>query len=258
MLQITPLEAFDDNYIWAIQDIASNRVIVVDPGDAEPVLHFINQQQLQLEAILITHHHSDHTGGVQTLSDMFGIPVYGPVSDNISGITDAVNQQTTLNLMGYTVEVLAAPGHTLDHLLYVINEGANKHLFSGDTLFSAGCGRVFEGTAAQLFRSILQIKQLPNHTQIYPAHEYTTANLQFSKAVEPANEQIEQVIGQCNMVRQSKRPTLPTTLEAECQINPFLRTNNDDVISTVSAYAGRALSSEEEVFCALRAWKDHF
>jgi hydroxyacylglutathione hydrolase len=253
MLEIVPIPAFRDNYIWAI--CRGDQVVVVDPGDAVPVQRFLAGRRLA--AILVTHHHQDHVGGVEALLAGFSgqeLPVFGPGAESITGVTVALSggERITLPGVGTRFEVLAVPGHTRGHIAYV-GEGA---LFCGDTLFGAGCGRLFEGTPAQMHRSLAQFERLPGETQVYCAHEYTTQNLRFAVRVEPDNGDIAARVAQCAAARERGIPTVPSTLDEERRTNPFLRSTAPAVIR--AAQARGAGGAPVEVFAAMRAWRDEF
>ena len=244
--------AFDDNYIWLVCD-AAGRAVIVDPGDDEPVLAALAAHGLQPVAILCTHHHHDHVGGVEALRAHFDMAVYGPPG-RIAGLTHAVADGDHVELGGgLSFYVIATPGHTRDHVAYV-GEGM---LFCGDTLFSAGCGRLFEGTPAQMHASLSRLAALPPQTAVYCGHEYTLANLRFAAAVEPDNTDIQNYRDWATTQRVRGRPTLPSTIGRELAVNPFLRINVDAVRRAAS---GRDLKSDTavDVFGTLRRWKDGF
>ncbi|MBY6188671.1 hydroxyacylglutathione hydrolase [Marinobacter hydrocarbonoclasticus] len=251
---ITPIEAFNDNYIWCLHQ--DNAAWVVDPGSADAVLAHLRQHKLQLRGILITHHHWDHTDGIEALRNAFAaIPVIGPDNPVIQGLTRNVQAGDCVGLdgLGVTAEVMALPGHTLDHLGYCIDNA----VFCGDTLFSGGCGRLFEGTPAQMHHSLSALSALPADTLVYCTHEYTLANLAFASAVEPNNEALQEYQRWCETQRAAGVPTLPSTIGQECAINPFLRVDTDGVIHSLSQ-TGEALSDSVARFAALRRWKDNF
>jgi hydroxyacylglutathione hydrolase len=255
MNKILPIPAFKDNYIWAIINSNRNTMAVVDPGDAAPVLHFMKENKLSLTDILITHHHWDHTGGVKKLLKINeNIPCFGP--DNISGVNNVVKENDYVVLKNYSLKfkVLEIPGHTLDHIAY-FNDNI---LFCGDTLFSAGCGRTFEGTASQMLNSLNKLKALPDETLVYPAHEYTESNILFALTIDPNNQDLNKYKSICKNLRQQNIPSLPTNIKLEKQINPFLRCNNKHIQQMVEQYTNKNINDTVEVFSNLRAWKDIF
>lgn len=256
-INIQPIPAFQDNYIWWIQAPGNPEGYVVDPGDGQAVQQFLDDNAYQLKGILITHHHRDHTGGIQALTQPQSIPVYGPSHERINGITHPLSQGDTITLelaTPLTLKVLEVPGHTLGHIAYY----SESYLFPGDTLFLAGCGRLFEGTAEQMFHSLSQLKRLPPQTLIYCAHEYTLSNLAFAKAVEPTNDAIDNRIDKVKNLRASNQPSVPATLEEELKTNPFLRTDIQTVQEHCEQYAQTTLKTESAVFKQLRLWKDTF
>ena len=254
-MKIDPIPAFDDNYIWCLSNSESNSAVVVDPGDASPVLSHLKKHGLQLTAILITHKHWDHIGGIQRLIEVYpGIPVYGPRNEMIDGVTLKVGEGESIELheIGAIFEVLDVPGHTEGHIAYL----GKEVLFCGDTLFAAGCGRVFSGTHAQLNASLQKIASLSPATRLYCAHEYTLDNLGFAQWVEPESKALKQRIQRDRASRKAGLPTLPSTLKDELATNPFLRCHIPQVIEAAEKYAGRGLSGGEAVFTAIRNWKD--
>jgi len=257
MFIVTPIPAFNDNYIWALQSEHAGPVAVVDPGDAVPVQAWLEQQGVSLAAILITHHHQDHTGGAEALREQFDVPVYGPLESPFKGITHPLRQNSEIRLLEQRLQVRAVPGHTLDHISYFQPEDLPQ-LFCGDTLFLAGCGRLFEGSARQMLEAMHYFASLPEQTLVYCAHEYSLANLAFAAAVEPDNADIQRVTAECEARRQRSEPTLPSSIGQERLINPFMRTAAIDVIRAAERHAGRDLASEIEVLAALRQWKNHF
>lgn len=251
-MQIIPLLAFRDNYIWLVRD--GSRAVVVDPGDAAPVLAYLASEGLTLDAILITHHHSDHIGGVAGLLARTSVPVHGPARENIPGMTNPVSEGDVVTVLGKSFRVLDIPGHTAGHVGYY---GAPV-LFCGDTLFAAGCGRIFEGTPAQLFASLEKLASLPGDTQVYCTHEYTLSNLAFAAVVEPDNAAISKRIAHSKALRENNIPTVPFRLAGELDSNPFLRTRESAAIRQAESRAGRALGTPVDVFAALREWKNSF
>jgi hydroxyacylglutathione hydrolase len=265
-LSISHIAAFSDNYFWAIARSGSDKVAVVDPGDAKPVIDYLERtgqkQQQQLALILITHWHPDHIGGVNELVSRYGVPVVGPASTHIPQVTDIVKEGDTVTLFselfGETLRVIAVPGHTLDHIAYFVDSGSQPRLFCGDTLFSSGCGRLFEGDGPMMWNSLNKIRQLPKNTEIYCAHEYTLSNLKFALAVEPDNAAVTRRIEQVTALRASNTPSVPTTLEQELNFNPFLRCDQKSIKFSISARENVQNCDEESIFTALRRWKDQF
>lgn len=257
MNKIIAIPAFSDNYIWCIYGLNGQTIAVVDPGDATPVLAWISQHSLTLVAILITHHHLDHTGGIMQLLKHTKVPVFGPVNENIKGISIPLTENDCCHIktLNINLQVLAVPGHTLDHIAYYNQQG---QLFCGDTLFSAGCGRLFEGKAHELYLSLKKLIQLPDSTEVYCTHEYTLSNLMFARQVEPDNPDICQHIEHVKKLLNQGKPSLPSTIGLEKRINPFLRCDRHSVILATERYCGRKLNTPAEVFAQLRHWKDQF
>lgn len=257
LIQVRPVRAFLDNYIWLIESPrAPGRLVAVDPGDSEPVRAELRRSGASLAAILLTHHHPDHIGGVESLLELGEVPIIGPDDSRIPVPHRAVGDadRCVLPELGLEFEILAVPGHTLSHIAFV-GHGA---LFCGDTLFSAGCGRMFEGTAAQMNNSLNRLRGLPPETRMYCGHEYTAANLRFALTVEPANQGARDYRDAVQEARAADRPTLPSLLSLEARVNPFLRCNIPAVRGAAEAHAGRPLADPAEVFGVLRAWKDSF
>jgi hydroxyacylglutathione hydrolase len=257
MLEVRPIPAFQDNYIWMIRGARDPRVVaVVDPGDAAPVLAALAAEGLRLEAILATHHHADHVGGVLKLVAATGAAVFGPGREKLPvEVTRlAAGDRVQLDGLGLEFGVLDVPGHTAGHIAFV-GHGA---LFCGDTLFSAGCGRLFEGTAGQMFDSLDALAGLPEDTLVYCGHEYTLANLRFATAVEPGNSAIMDYVKRATALRAKTRPTLPSTIGLEKRVNPFLRSRHENVKSSAERHAGRMLPTPAAVFAEIRSWKDTF
>jgi len=236
--------------------------VVVDPGDAAPVLQALEEQGLTLAAILVTHHHADHVGGVRALHQATDAQVFGPAREEVPAPFTPVMQGDQLDLLGQTVQVLDVPGHTAGHVAYFLpNAQPQPVLFCGDTLFSGGCGRIFEGTPAQMLDSLDRLAALPAATQVCCAHEYTLSNLQFALAVEPRNSDLRTYVAQCQQLRAKGSPTLPAQLGTELQINPFLRARHPDVRHAVAQHAGLSAleqTNDVAVFAALREWKNDF
>ena len=252
---VSAIPAFEDNYIWLITEAGSSSCVVVDPGDEEPVLSKLEALGLELSAILITHKHYDHVGGVAGLKARFpDAVVFGPGNEGIRQIGKVVTSDDRVKLPGLAIElqVLSVPGHTEGHIAYY-GDGC---LFCGDTLFLGGCGRVFTGTFEQLSLSLAKISQLPPETKIYCAHEYTLANLGFGLWVEPDNSVLKQRHEAVSHARQNDQATVPGLLSEELQTNPFLRTEHNNVIAAAENWAGKKLTGQVEVFTALRQWKD--
>ncbi|WP_413795527.1 MULTISPECIES: hydroxyacylglutathione hydrolase [unclassified Pseudomonas] len=255
MIQISALPAFTDNYIWLLQDHSTQRCAVVDPGDAAPVQVWLDAHpDWILSDILITHHHHDHVGGVQALKNATNATVYGPASENIPARDQALHDNDRVSVLGWDFDVYAVPGHTLGHIAYY-HHGL---LFCGDTLFAAGCGRLFEGTPAQMHHSLSRLAALPEDTLVYCTHEYTLGNLKFAAAVEPGNPDIAARLEKVNRQRSEGIMTLPSTLALEKLTNPFLRTTETSVKQKADERNGQRNQTPSEVFAALRAWKDTF
>ncbi len=258
-MNLVPLPAFNDNYIWMLQD--GPHAIVVDPGDAQPVFDALARDRLQLAAILVTHHHADHTGGVAALREATGARVFGPASERIPEPFIPLAQGDHAQILGLRFEVIDTPGHTAGHIAFFLpaRNGDAPLLFCGDTLFSGGCGRLFEGTPAQMLASLDALGSLPGDTRVCCAHEYTLSNLRFAEAVEPGNAELTQYMAQCQALRARDQATLPSLLATEHLINPFLRSREASVLRAVRAHADlNADAGEVDVFAALRQWKNDF
>jgi hydroxyacylglutathione hydrolase len=257
ILEVTAVPAFDDNYLWLIHSpLAGDRVLAVDPGDAMAVRKTLQLDQLTLSGILITHHHPDHVGGVNALLEDHPVPVFGPENEQIPGQPRRVKQDQHVRFdeLGLDFEVLAVPGHTAGHIAY----SGHGAVFCGDTLFSGGCGRLFEGTPPQMLASLQKLAALPTDTKVYCAHEYTLSNLRFAQAVEPQNEAVTAYLEHCLELRGQNRPTIPSSIGLELRINPFLRTHAETVKRAAERQAGHTLDSESDIFAVLREWKNHF
>ena len=255
MLTITPVPAFNDNYIWFIRREGRRQVAIVDPGDAAPVLAALQREGLEPAALLITHHHGDHVGGIRRLLEQFpGLPVYGPAGERIPQITQRLSDgdRVRLEALEAEFEVFDVPGHTAGHIAYYTDNA----LFCGDTLFTCGCGRVFDGSVEQLYRSLQRLRRLPPATRIYCAHEYTLENIGFARWVEPDNAELLARERAARRERAADRPTVPAELSLELATNPFLRTDAADVISMAERHAGRPMRDEQDTFITLRHWKD--
>ncbi len=256
--QIHPLPAFRDNYIWTLAGDNGRAACVVDPGDAAPVIAFLDAGGLRLADILITHHHMDHTGGLRELIGRYRPRVFGPAG--IAGIDRTLAEGDLIEVFGVDFRVLEVPGHTLDHIAY-FHDGSRHDtpiLFCGDTLFAAGCGRLFEGAPAQMLDSLRKLMALPPQTAVYCAHEYTLANLRFAAAAEPRNSALRSRMTDARGKRDSGRPTLPSTIELELATNPFLRCGRPELAASARRRLGRPATDEVEVFAAIRQWKDQF
>lgn len=257
MLNVIAVPAFQDNYLWVLHAEGTRDCYVVDPGDAVVIEAALTEQDLNLSGILLTHHHWDHTGGVEALTAKRSIPVYGPNSANIPHVTHAVGEGNEVCLEGgLTLTILEVPGHTLDHIAYF--EPESHSVFCGDALFAGGCGRMFEGTAPQMQASLAKLAALPETTRIYCAHEYTQANLSFAMAVEPDNRALAERVALVARQRADGVRTVPSLLSDELATNPFLRWASPQVIASAAQHVGESLSAPQEVFAALRGWKDNF
>jgi hydroxyacylglutathione hydrolase len=255
-MELLALPAFTDNYIWLLHD--GSQALVVDPGEAGPVHAALDAHGLALAAILVTHHHADHVGGVDALRARLTGPVYGPARERIPAPFVPLHAGDHASALGLDFEVFDVPGHTAGHIAYLHRPaGEAPLLFCGDTLFSAGCGRLFEGTPAQMHHSLSQLAGLPAQTRVCCTHEYTLSNLRFAAAVEPANRDIRSHVERCEARRARNLPTLPSTIGDELRINPFLRCGVAEVAASAQAHG--AVSDEPVVvFAALREWKNQF
>jgi hydroxyacylglutathione hydrolase len=262
-LEYVPVPAFEDNYIWLVSD--GQDAVVVDPGDAAPVQAYLAKRGWRLTAILLTHHHHDHVGGVADLliSHSDGtLPVYGPAGEAIEHLTQRLRQGDRVSIASPALEVsvIDVPGHTAGHIAYFQPADTNgtPHLFCGDTLFASGCGRLFEGTAKQMLASLDALAALPDTTQVHCAHEYTLSNIRFARACEPASAALAQWQDDAAALRAAGKPTLPTTIAHEKAVNPFLRVDRPDVHATLAAQFARPVSDRLEAFTLMRGWKDKF
>lgn len=275
MMQIHPVPAFEDNYLWVIED--GRHAAVVDPGDEAPVEAFLAAHGLTLTAILVTHHHGDHVGGLEALAARWKCAVFGPAGEQIEGLTTRLREGDRISVPGLdlALEVLDVPGHTAGHIAYVGGDAtlrsdtgprrapgegnaASPFVFCGDTLFACGCGRLFEGTPAQMAASLAKLAALPGDTRVYCAHEYTLSNIRFAQAVEPGNAKLAARKARDADLRARNLPTVPFTIAEERDTNPFLRTSAAEVVASAQRQAGRALATPVEVFATVRAWKNGF
>lgn len=256
-MSVHPINAFSDNYIWLLFDPQSRQAFVVDPGDAAPVKAALKELELQLAGILITHHHFDHTGGLNELKALGDVVVYGPDNPQVEGIDRIVGAGDKAEILGLSFTVIEVPGHTLDHIAY-FHDAQQPLLFCGDTLFAGGCGRVFEGTPPMMHQSLQRLASLPADTQVYCAHEYTLANLAFAQAVEPDNTALARRIRQAEASRARDEPTVPSILSLELATNPFLRCEAPDLLASLRTQGRLEGESPEGVFATVRGWKDNF
>ncbi len=261
-VRIRPIPAFKDNYIWLIEN--GVHAVVVDPGQAQPVLDVLEQTHLSLVAILLTHHHHDHVGGVVEILKKHPVLVYGPALEVLPACDVSLGQGdcVTIDKLGLSLTVLDVPGHTAGHIAYTgfANTAGEPQsvLFCGDTLFVGGCGRLFEGTPAQMLSSLDQLAALPTNTAVYCAHEYTLANLRFARAADPNNQDLAAFEQACQAKRAANIPTVPSTIGTERLCNPFLRSREPDVAESVQHWANKPLPTPVEIFGALREWKNRF
>lgn len=255
-LQVSAIPAFADNYLWLVHD--GRHAIVVDPGDAAPVEAALSSGQLTLAAILLTHHHGDHAGGVAELIRQRDIPVFGPARENIAGVTHrlAEGDAVQLDKPAITLGVLDVPGHTAGHIAYVDHD--HGWLFCGDTLFAGGCGRLFEGTPEQMTKSLGKLAALPDAMKVYCAHEYTVSNLRFAVAAEPDNSAVAERLSQAQAARARGERTVPSTVGEEKQTNPFLRYREPGIVQTLRSQAHLDSDDPVAAFAALREWKNSF
>ena len=257
MVSIIPIPAFRDNYIWAVR--SGPHAAVVDPGDARPVLEWLEANDVQLTAILATHHHADHVGGVPALRARYDVPVFGPAHEAIPDRTHPLGEGDRIVVPGVelTFAVYDIPGHTAGHIAYYTMP-PDPLVFCGDTLFAAGCGRLFEGTPVQMWASLSKLAALDANTRVYCGHEYTLANLRFAAAVEPGSADIRARTAHETRKRERGEPTLPSTIGAERATNPFLRAALPNVMAAAASHAGRRMKDAVDTFAALREWKNGF
>jgi hydroxyacylglutathione hydrolase len=252
--EVHGIPAFQDNYIWLFHSEETGLTFIVDPGESQPVFDFLNKFQLSLDGILVTHHHPDHIGGIDKILNAFSIPVFGTA--RIKQATQVIADKEIISLSGHTFEVISIPGHTYDHVAYY--SAKESILFCGDTLFSSGCGRLFEGTPQQMYASLSLLSALPSSTRIYCGHEYTEANTNFAVMLDPDNETLKKYAKEVRILRASNKTTLPSTIGLEKQINPFLRSNKKSIQEAASSYIKKPNLTTSETFAAIRKWKDSY
>ncbi len=254
MLSVEPIKAFTDNYIWLVS--TNEGSIVIDPGESKNIQKLINNNTIDLKGVLITHHHYDHTNGLSELVKINDLEVYGPVN-NIDGINHRLTDKDKISIIGIDFDVMSIPGHTLDHIGFYSANANNPILFCGDTLFAGGCGRIFEGTYEQMFHALKKITKLPTNTNIYCGHEYTLSNLKFALEADDTNKELIEEFKKVKNKINSNIPSLPTTLDKELKVNPFLRCDNINIQNKIIEKF-KVSNNELEVFTALRKWKDDF
>lgn len=259
-IQLRAVPAFRDNYIWLLHN--DRQALVVDPGQASPVLSYLQAHDLELQALLITHHHADHVGGIPALKERYPqATVYGPAAETIPHCDHSLQGQESIQFpkLNLSFEVLSVPGHTAGHIAYfAYSPEQEPFVFCGDTLFSIGCGRLFEGTASQMLQSLSKLAALPANTLVCCAHEYTLSNIEWALAVDPDNTALKQYHEKVQALRQQDQPSVPSTMALELDANPFLRTRDPSVLKAANQYAGRHLEQPDEVFAVLREWKNNF
>lgn len=265
-VRIIPLKAFSDNYIWVIFSPDDSKVAVVDPGDSRPVIEFLEENELSLDSILVTHYHNDHIGGVQELKNRYHCHVYASRHDKLSFADTELDEGDTISLFddSYQFSILHLPGHTMGHIGYYSQNLPGHDLkgqslvFCGDTLFRAGCGRMFEGTPDIFHHTLQKLAQLPPSTLVYCTHEYTMANIAFAKTVEPDNADLLELEQNCQKLREQDLETLPSTIDSELRTNPFLRCTESTVIQAAERVEDKSLSDPVETFATIRQLKDNF
>lgn len=254
MIEVIPIPALRDNYIWCITHTENHQCLIVDPGEARPVHDIIKKRQLSPQAILVTHHHPDHCAGIPDLVNTYKLDIYASDKSKIPQCNHPLQDEAQFDFesLGLSFKVYHIPGHTLEHIAFHTGD----MIFTGDTLFTGGCGKLFEGTAEQMYHSLQKLKALPPETLVYCGHEYTEKNLHFAKQVEPENEDLLARIQQVHTLRQKNEPTVPATIATELKTNPFLRIEKPRVREAVEKHFNKQLPESVEILAALREWKD--
>ena len=256
MIKIEPIKAFSDNYIWLVT--TNEGLLVVDPGDASPVKTYLQNNNKDLSNILITHHHFDHTGGVEELVSNNPLDVYGPTNSIFDGVNKELKDGDKVKIIGIDFSIIEVPGHTLDHIAFFADNDGDPFLFCGDTLFAGGCGRIFEGTFEQMFNSLNKLSKLPQNTKIYCGHEYTLSNLAFALEVDKSNHTLVQRYKNCVEARNNDIPTIPSSLDLELKTNPFLRSHQKDIQECImQKFDYIDEPNDMNIFKATREWKDN-